>query len=60
MADADLVAVKLRNQILETADAELVAAVKTARENGHSWNKIAEAMGMSRQSVSERFGRVVA
>lgn len=59
MADPALVNIALRQEILLAAEANLVEAVKVAREAGHSWNRIAEALGMTRQSVSERFGRLV-
>lgn len=59
MADAELVAVKLRQQILVVAEDELNAAVAAARDTGHSWSRIAEALGMSRQAASERFGKLV-
>lgn len=59
MADAALVKVGLHQEILLAAETKLNEAVIEARNAGHSWNRIAEALGMSRQSASERFGKLV-
>ena len=38
-------------------DRALRLAIEQARESGHSWAAIGRAMGMSKQSAWERFGR---
>ena len=60
MAETDLVLVRLRNIDLQRADSNLNEAVAAARDAGDSWTAIAQALGMSRQAASERFGKVVA
>jgi hypothetical protein len=52
-----LVDVQLRKEILEAAEQELEAAVKRAREGGQSWEKIAGALGVKRQSAQQRYGK---
>lgn len=42
---------------IEQAEAELRAAVKTARTAGQSWAAIGRTLGISRQAAHERFGR---
>ncbi|MCV7068291.1 hypothetical protein H7H51_25865 [Mycolicibacterium farcinogenes] len=42
------------------ADAELVAAVKAARDAGDTWDAIGVALGTSRQGAYQRFGKAVA
>ena len=37
---------------------ELVEAVKRARAHGRSWNRIAVALGVSRQAARQRFGHI--
>ena len=45
-------------QRLETAvDAAMRAAVREARQS-HTWDVIAKRLGVSRQAVQQRFGRV--
>lgn len=44
-------------QLVEQADSELRAAVDAARAEGDSWTVIGAALGVSRQSAHERFGR---
>jgi biotin operon repressor len=60
VADEALILVRLRHADFKSAEQQLTDAVKFARDEGHSWNRIAEALGMTRQSVSERFGKLVA
>ncbi|OHV05115.1 hypothetical protein [Mycobacterium talmoniae] len=40
------------------ADAELVEAVKEARERGDSWTAIAVALGTTRQAAQQRFAKL--
>jgi hypothetical protein len=44
-------------EAVETAQAELAAAVAAARAAGDSWAMIGMALGVSRQAAWERFGR---
>jgi uncharacterized membrane protein YccC len=48
--------IRAREQI-ETAEQELRDAVAAAREAGDSWTIIGAALGVTRQSAWERFGR---
>lgn len=57
--NALVVDVKVRAEILEAAERELNMAVLRARGGGVSWETIGEAVGISRQSASERFGKLV-
>lgn len=57
MDDAgDLRAIALAVDAVDAAQAEVHSTVATARENGRSWNRIAVALGVSRQAARERFG----
>lgn len=42
---------------VETADAELDAAVAAARAAGDTWDAIGVALGVSRQAAFQRFGQ---
>ncbi len=53
----DLAAVAAAADRMAEAEAELIEAVKRARAEGRSWNRIAVALGVSRQAARQRFGR---
>lgn len=42
-----------------TSQAEIVVAVAAAREQGHTWSRIAIMLGTSRQAAQERYGEVI-
>lgn len=52
-------------EVAEAADAvkadeaRLVEAVTVARARGHSWNRIADSLGTSRQAARQRFAKLV-
>lgn len=50
-----LVAVHDACEASKTADQELARAVSAARAAGYSWENVAAALGMARQSAWERF-----
>ena len=54
----DLAAVAAAADRMTLAEAELIEAVKRARAEGRSWNRIAVALGVSRQAARQRFGRI--
>jgi hypothetical protein len=54
----DLAAVAAAADRVAQAEAELIEAVKEARAKGRSWNRIATALGVSRQAARQRFGRM--
>jgi DNA-binding Lrp family transcriptional regulator len=51
--------VRVRAEILEAAKKQLDMAVVRARGGDVSWERIGEAVGISRQSAQERFGKLV-
>jgi len=52
---SDLRAVTDAMRAVAGAQADLEAAVLTARANGHSWGRIAIALGTSRQAARQRY-----
>jgi hypothetical protein len=52
---ADLAAIAYAVDAREAAEAMIQKTVENARENGRSWNRIAVALGVSRQAARERF-----
>lgn len=40
---------------IRTDEAKLTEAVQLARAHGHSWNRIAIALGVSRQAARQRY-----
>ena len=48
--------VRVDGEMVERFKGDLEQSVRRAREYGISWNRIAAALGMSRQAASERFG----
>ncbi|MGQ0631616.1 MAG: sigma-70 family RNA polymerase sigma factor [Sporichthyaceae bacterium] len=54
----DLAAVAAAADRMAQADTDLIEAVKRARAQGRSWNRIAVALGVSRQAARQRFGRL--
>ncbi len=40
-------------------DAQLTEAVAVARAHGHSWNRIADSLGVSRQAARQRYNELV-
>jgi DNA-directed RNA polymerase specialized sigma24 family protein len=46
-------------QAVDAAQAELVAAVATARGHGRSWTEVANVLGVSRQAARQRFADAV-
>jgi DNA-binding Lrp family transcriptional regulator len=57
--EAHAIDVKVRAEILEAAEKQLNMAVARARGAGVSWERIGEAVGISRQAATERFGKLV-
>jgi hypothetical protein len=55
----DLRAVAEAAGAVKADQARLREAVEVARSNGHSWNRIAIALGVSRQAARERFAERV-
>lgn len=53
----NLAAVAAAADRMTQAEIGLVEAVKHARAEGRSWNRIAVALGVSRQAARQRFGR---
>lgn len=49
--------VQALRMIRETAESALTEAVAQARAEGESWDSIGRALGTTRQSAHERFGR---
>jgi hypothetical protein len=52
---ADLRAIGDALRAVDAAQAELVAAVATARGHGRSWTEVANILGVSRQAARQRF-----
>ena len=52
----DLREVAVCADAVNEAEAALRGAVLAARANGRSWNRIAIALGVSRQAARQRFG----
>lgn len=52
----DIHAVAVKADAVNEAEAALRDAVLAARANGRSWNRIAIALGVSRQAARQRFG----
>ncbi len=50
--------IRVTAQAREDVDALLQAAVASARTAGHSWEAIGQVLGLSRQAVQQRFGKV--
>lgn len=57
---SDLRAVAEAAGAIKADQARLREAVEVARANGHSWNRVAIALGVSRQAARERFAERVA
>lgn len=51
----DLRAVAQAADAVAAAQARLTEAVEIARAHGHSWTRIADALGISRQAARQRF-----
>lgn len=51
----DLRAVAIASDAVRTHEARLREAVEIARAHGRSWNRIAIALGVSRQAARQRF-----
>lgn len=49
---------ELRCEILEAAKEQVDLAVIRARQDGVGWQKIADAIKISRQAAMERFGKL--
>lgn len=45
-------------EAVQEADAELVEAVRAARQVGDSWTAIAVALGTTRQAAQQRFAKL--
>lgn len=56
---ADLRAVGEALVAVDEAQAELVAAVASARGHGRSWTDVANVLGVSRQAARQRFADAV-
>lgn len=54
----DLAAVATAADRITRAEIDLVEAVKRARAHGRSWNRIAVALGVSRQAARQRFAHL--
>lgn len=52
--------VELAAEALSEAQRQLTAAVRSAREQGASWDAIGQAAGMTRQSAHERWAKLLA
>jgi hypothetical protein len=50
-------AVEAASQAVEAAEAQLRQAVAVARSAGATWEDVADALGVVRQSAARRFGR---
>lgn len=46
-----------RRRFADAADRYLTYAVKRARRNGVSWERIARALGVTRQSATEKYAK---
>jgi Protein of unknown function (DUF3887) len=58
-AGSPLAAMSAARELSASADAALQAAVDRARAAGHSWQRIGDVLGTSRQAAFQRFGRPV-
>jgi hypothetical protein len=58
-ADSPLAAMAAAQQLSSVADTALQAAVDRARAAGHSWKRIGDVLGTTRQAAFQRFGRPV-
>jgi hypothetical protein len=56
-AGSPLVAMTAAQELSSAADAALQSAVDRAREAGHSWKRIGDVLGTTRQAAFQRFGR---
>jgi hypothetical protein len=54
-----LAAMAAAQELSSVADAALQAAVDRARAAGHSWKRIGDVLGTTRQAAFQRFGRPV-
>lgn len=52
---SDLAAIAAAADAVQATDARLREAVESARTHGRSWNRIAIALGVSRQAARQRF-----
>ncbi|HET9140758.1 DUF3887 domain-containing protein [Actinophytocola sp.] len=59
MLSDPLVAVSGALRMVRGAEAELRAAVESARSAGHTWQEIGDLLGTSRQAAFQRFGRAL-
>jgi hypothetical protein len=50
-------AVAAARELSRVTDVALRAAVDRARAAGHSWSRIGEVLGTTRQAAFQRFGR---
>ena len=55
--DQDLDEVRAAAAAEKSATEQLRQVVATARERGQAWQGIADALGVTRQAASQRFGR---
>ena len=55
----DLRDVAVAVDAVATADARLREAVTMARAHGRSWNRIAIALGVSRQAARQKYGELI-
>lgn len=56
---AALAAIRLAGSLRGRADDALVITVGRARQSGHTWQEIGEALGTTRQAAFQRFGRPI-
>lgn len=49
----------LLRQVIDHTEAGLAIAVSGLRSQGHSWSEVGDALGMTKQSAWERFGKSV-
>ncbi len=57
---SDLAAIAEAADMARRDDALITDRVAAARRRGHSWNRIAIALGVTRQAARQRFGGKVA
>jgi hypothetical protein len=58
-AGSTLAAMAAAQELSSAADAALQAAVDRARAAGHSWKRIGDVLGTTRQAAFQRFGRPI-
>jgi Protein of unknown function (DUF3887) len=58
-AGSPLAAMSAARQLSAATDAALQAAVDRARAAGHSWQRIGDVLGTTRQAAFQRFGRPI-